>query len=264
VLTPEAGLALLNQYANMKDLKKKGKSEIESVRTPLGDDVNSMQGQESAVRSNPQMKKRQHKTANCVICLSSLIPRHFFERPLVTPKPSKLSDTDNLLQSTDTNMLQGKFDKFKDKNKIKSSERSSVLANPNLVQLPNCGHLFHEECIKRWDCYSCPICRTKVDVNRRSLIMRETDVKTPEPTAVPLNQLLDPSEAQNDGLSVEELKIEVRKSEGPSEGGFPFQQSIRSSSNRIGMLSANQKAQLSQVRNIPVLGCLEEGKDEDG
>ena len=51
--------------------------------------------------------------------------------------------------------------------------------------------------------------------------------------------------------------------------GFPFMQSIRNSnskSSRPGMLSAHtqgHRVNVNQVR-IPELGCLEEGKDEDG
>ena len=53
--------------------------------------------------------------------------------------------------------------------------------------------------------------------------------------------------------------------------GFPFQQSIRNSasSGRFEFLSANIRgkdvnANAKNARRIPQLGCLEEGKDEDG
>jgi hypothetical protein len=71
-----------------------------------------MQGADSLSRSNPQTTKRQHKTANCVICLSSLIPQRIFEakKPMMTKQASKMSDFDNLLTID-------KGSKFKDKHK---------------------------------------------------------------------------------------------------------------------------------------------------
>lgn len=65
------------------------------------------------------------------------------------------------------------------KEKQKSSTRSESMSNPNLAQLPNCGHLFHEDCLKKWNCFSCPICRTKVSINRRSLIVEDAQCKRP-------------------------------------------------------------------------------------
>ena len=50
------------------------------------------------IRSNPPEKKRQQKTANCVICLSALIPPRFFGDRKYGGKPLiKISDSDNLL-----------------------------------------------------------------------------------------------------------------------------------------------------------------------
>ena len=147
------------------------------------------------------------------------------------------------------------------------------MQNPNLAQLPNCGHLFHEDCLKKWDCFSCPICRTKVSVNRRSLIMEGDECKRPQPIAVPLNQLnlgptsrsgsSDPSNNvidNRDAVSMEEVKVEMRKSiEDPADGnlGFPFQQSIRNSNGqntggRFGLLTAHSKAHLVNANSRPL------------
>ena len=102
----------------------------------------------------------------------------------------KLQDNDNLLvnekmESKPPRPTRLFLDNFKDKH---SSGRSSTMSNPNLVQLPNCGHLFHEDCIKKWDCYSCPICRTSVDVNRRGILTGEA-LDQVGLTAVPAHQL---------------------------------------------------------------------------
>lgn len=66
----------------------------------------------------------------------------------------------------------------------------------------------------------------------------------------------------------------MRKSiEDPTDGnmGFPFQQSIRNingqnTGGRFGLVTGHSKGHLVNVnsRQIPMLGCLEEGKDEDG
>ena len=282
-LTPEEGLALLNQYSN-KNKSKCADENLCTDKTPNPDEVKSMKTSEIESifsKASPQLKKRQHKTANCVICLSSLIPKNYFDRKKrIDASHSKARDSDQLIIGS------SKPEKYKDK--PKSSSRSSTMLNPNLAQLPNCGHLFHEDCLQKWDCYTCPICRTRVDINRKQLIMEDAQCQKPTPTAVPQNQLnqgpvsisgsSDPSGLTpdpNNALSCEEVKIEVRKS-GESltdqNLGFPFQQSIRntnSTGGRLGLQTAKNQAYGGMhvnlnSRQIPVLGCLEEGKEEDG
>lgn len=135
---------------------------------------------DSRLKATPQTKKRQQTTANCVICLSSLIPKAYFLKKINmnNGKQSKINDTDKLLSGKAplSPARSNRNLKFMDnlKERQKSSDRDTVLANPNLAQLPNCGHIFHEDCLTKWDCLSCPICRCKVDVNRRALIMQDT------------------------------------------------------------------------------------------
>jgi hypothetical protein len=226
-MTPEDGLALLNAYSNpKKSKKKKGNEDDEVVNADamsdnapiahqkkglgMNDDVSYKSNDGSFIKVTPKPgKRKQQVTADCVICLSSLIQRSYWDKKQkAMSKANEISAKDQKDLLDLSSIQKGKenleinaveyFDGSKPKQSSSRSKASSTMSNPNLAQLPNCGHLFHEDCLKKCEQLTCPICRTKVDVYTYNTDKcmedgEEKKVEKPKPRLVPFNQLIDKS-----------------------------------------------------------------------
>ena len=154
VLTPEEGLALLNTYSNPKKAKKsKGNEHDEVVNADAMSEapiIKKQLGMNEEIQSNDGFtkmtpmpgKRKQQVTADCVICLSSLIHRSYWDKKFkasskANEKQKDLDDANSGGKQSKDNLEMNAVEFFDDQkpNKQSSSrsKASSQLSNPNLV-----------------------------------------------------------------------------------------------------------------------------------